>query len=365
MSTKGFIYEGVERRNQERQVRKNQKDIADIDKSLNDGTFQKKINWGPGLSYDEKANTLSAELNAVIDDQLDSESTNPVQNKVITEALNVENTRISAVETRTINLENGLAAIETDKADDFIVGEGLSMNSNRVLKNTRPNTYPIRVYNTGLQIASPSSETEGDIRQRIYVPYVSQNQAGIVTYNLLVNLISQAVGNNYYLKTETYSQAQVNDLLNAKADKTNTYTKTEVDTELAKKINTSDIATVITSSSTDEVVASGKAVYDEVQEKIKGIKNVAGLNFEYGSIPTVSLDGLVSYLLGSDVNVNSAWCYIRKFTVAPSGANQYGFLEVFRRDTTFCMMRYTDYQNGSTYVRMKQENNWGNWKQIG
>ena len=53
----------------------------------------------------------------------------------------------------------------------------------------------------------------------------------------LDELVQEAVGDNYYTKTET------DDLLDAKADKSTTYTKTQVDSALALKANSSDVYT--------------------------------------------------------------------------------------------------------------------------
>jgi len=58
------------------------------------------------------------------------------------------------------------------------------------------------------------------------------------------------------------SMAEMYALLADKADKSTTYTKTEVDTALASKVNKSDVTTTINSSSTDNQVPTARAVYD-------------------------------------------------------------------------------------------------------
>lgn len=99
--------------------------------------------------------------------------------------------------------------------------------------------------------------------QHLYsLPY--ENVAGANDYNLLSNLPSlngvRIAGNktsadyglidkdtnqleNYYLKSETYTQAEIDLLLDAFYSKTQLYTKTETDTMLALKANADEVYT--------------------------------------------------------------------------------------------------------------------------
>ena len=72
-------------------------------------------------------------------------------------------------------------------------------------------------------------------------------------------LVQEAVGDNYYTKTE------VDSALNLKADKSTTYTKTEVDSALALKANASDVYTKSQTDSALALKANSADVYTKSQ----------------------------------------------------------------------------------------------------
>lgn len=106
--------------------------------------------------------------------------------------------------------------------------------------------------------------------------------------------------NNYYNKTESDSRfasqtvvnqeiaariqgdADINTALGAKADKSDTYTKAQVDTALASKANTADLATVATSGSYNDL--SDKPTIPTVPTNVSAFTNDAGYLTQHQSL---------------------------------------------------------------------------------
>lgn len=104
---------------------------------------------------------------------------------------------------------------------------------------------------------------------------------------------------NYYKKSETYSDDEVDALLDDKADKSTTYTKTETDSALALK---ADASSVYTKTEADEALAD-KADADDVTEALalkadsadveEALENKANIDGYYATLGVGVADNLV------------------------------------------------------------------------
>jgi hypothetical protein len=96
----------------------------------------------------------------------------------------------------------------------------------------------------------------------------------------IAEIVPQVIGDDYYDKDE------VDALLNGKADAATTYTKTEVDNALALKANSSDLATVATTGSYDDLTDKPTIPAAQIQSdyaqadntKVDYIKNKPDIN---------------------------------------------------------------------------------------
>lgn len=110
----------------------------------------------------------------------------------------------------------------------------------------------------------------------------------------LDELVQEAVGNNYYTKTET------DDLLDAKADKSTTYTKTEVDSALALKANSADVYTKTESDAALALKANSADVYTKAQIDAALVLK-ADKSEVYNTYPTDTESGsIASFTDGAD-----------------------------------------------------------------
>lgn len=73
---------------------------------------------------------------------------------------------------------------------------------------------------------------------------------------------------NYYTKSETYSGAQIDSRLSDKADRTNVYTKQDIDIALAGKANIVDVPTKTSDLSNDSGFIAGQQVAEIYETKI-------------------------------------------------------------------------------------------------
>lgn len=264
---------------------------------------------GTGLQLDQQTNILSATAPHIdVDSAMSSTSENPVQNKVITGALADKVDKVSGK----VLSDNNFSNADKQKLDG--IDQGAEVNDISTISVNGVNV-PADA-NKNVEISVPVKVSD------------LTNDSGFIT-NTVNNLT------NYYLKSDTYTQAEVNTLIAAittlnievvntlpvssistttiylvpkatastqdvydewinidgtssgwehigdtEVDLTNYYTKTETDTLLASKANTSDIPTATSDLTNDSnFVADANYVHTDnnyttpEKTKLSGLEN--------------------------------------------------------------------------------------------
>ena len=177
-----------EYRNIQEQVKKNKDDIQTLYSVFTDYFVAGDNITITPIENNTKAR-ISATLETAIDDTLSTSSTNPVQNKVITQALGNADNQINGLDTRVDNNYQAIQLLETNKQDKLTAGDNITIE-NGVISATNTNIYPIPYYNSGLKVTHSS---DNDNNKDIFIPYASSVQAGVVTKQFLKQLIGEVL----------------------------------------------------------------------------------------------------------------------------------------------------------------------------
>ena len=177
-----------EYRNIQEQVKKNKDDIQTL-YSVFTNYFVAGDNVVIELINNNTQARISATLETAIDDSLSTSSTNPVQNKVITNALGNASSQIKSLDTRVRNNYQSIQLLQIVKQDKLTAGDNITIIDNEI-SATDTNIYPIPYYNSGLKVTHSS---DSDNNKDIFIPYASNTQAGIVTKQFLQTLIAEVL----------------------------------------------------------------------------------------------------------------------------------------------------------------------------
>lgn len=177
-----------EYRNIQEQVKKNKDDIQTLYSFVSD-YFVAGSNVTIELINNNTQARISATLNTAIDDTLSTSSTNPVQNKVITDALGDANNQINSLDTRVGNNYQSIQLLQVVKQDKLTAGDNITIIDNEISARN-DNTYPIPYYHSGLKVTHSS---DNDNNKDIYIPYATDEQAGVVNSQYLRQLIEEVL----------------------------------------------------------------------------------------------------------------------------------------------------------------------------
>ena len=182
---------------------------------------------GSNLTLDPETNILSANAQPItIDDEMSSSSTNAVQNRVITGALADKVDKV----TGKVLSDNNFSNSDKQKLDG--IDQGAEVNDISTISVNGTTVNPDQNKNVALTIPVNTSDLNND--------------SGFIT-NTVNNLA------NYYLKTETYTQTEVNTLIAA---------ITTLHIEVVQALPTTDISTT-TIYLVPKSTAGTQDVYDE------------------------------------------------------------------------------------------------------
>jgi len=159
---------------------------------------------GAGLTLDNETHELSATgISITIDNEMSASSTNPVQNKVITAALGNKVDTVSG---------KGLSTNDYTNADKDIVDGVTTALSGKVDKN---GTDSLMTADEHTKLSGIATGAEVNT-----IESISLNGTAITpdaNKNVALTVITKAVNDltNYYLKTETYTKTEVDSLVGA------------------------------------------------------------------------------------------------------------------------------------------------------
>lgn len=181
--------------------------------------------------------------------------------------------KVSGVEQRVTTLEETVGDMKTSKQDALTAGTGILIDGNTISADMSEATVSVDGQNVTVETALAGKQDALE-NAAVLETITSENIAAITSNTTNITNLTNAVNSKA-------DASDVEDALDLKADKSTTYTKAEVDSELALKANQSIIG--------DLGAAGTVAAY--VDEKTKNVVNNSTLEQVQGDID--ALEGLV------------------------------------------------------------------------